>query len=162
MQAKDVIKLNLNSTKDMLNMYLSDLGDADILVHPVPAANNIAWQLGHLINAEAMFGKLLPGAAHPQLPASFKDQYGGKVAKEPPGGYLKKAEYLDLFNKLRAATIAAVDKLSEADLDKPTSGEMAKWAPTLGALLSLTASHVLMHAGQFTVVRRALKKPVLM
>ena len=25
MQAKDVLKLNLNSTKDMLNMYLSDL-----------------------------------------------------------------------------------------------------------------------------------------
>ena len=136
--------------------------DADLLVHPVPAANNIAWQLGHLINGEVMLGSLVPGQRIREPPASFKDQYGGKVAKEPPGGYLKKAEYLDWFNQVRAVTIAAVDRLSEADLDKPTKGEMAQWAPTLAALLALVGSHVLMHAGQFIVVRRALHKPVLM
>ena len=41
------------------------------------------------------------------------------------------------------------------------TGDFAKWAPTIGALLLLTANHTLMHAGQFTVVRRALNKPVL-
>ena len=30
------------------------------------------------------------------------------------------------------------------------------------ALLVLTANHTLMHAGQFSVVRRALNKPVVM
>ena len=34
-------------------------------------------------------------------------------------------------------------------------------APTLGALLLLQSNHTLMHAGQFTVVRRKLGKPVL-
>ena len=48
-----------------------------------------------------------------------------------------------------------------ADLDKPTPGEMAKYAPTVGALFLLTSNHVMMHAGQFTVVRRKLGKPVL-
>ena len=38
---------------------------------------------------------------------------------------------------------------------------MAQMAPTLGALLLLNANHVMMHAGQFTVVRRKLGKPVL-
>ncbi len=147
---------------NMLNMYLSDLSDADLLLHSVPAANNIAWQLGHLINAEAMIGQQVPGVSYPQLPASFKDQYGGKVAKEPPGGFLKKAEYLELFNKVRGITIAAVERLSDADLDKPTAGEMAKFAPTLGALIGLVGTHVMMHAGQFIAVRRALNKPVLM
>ena len=50
------------------------------------------------------------------------------MAKEPPGGYLKKAEYLELFNKVRGITIAAVERLSDADLDKPTrrDGQIAR------------------------------------
>jgi len=31
----------------------------------------------------------------------------------------------------------------------------------VGALLLLHANHVLMHAGQFTVVRRKLNKPII-
>ena len=62
---------------------------------------------------------------------------------------------------MRAVTIAAVDKLSDTDFDTPTKGSMAKYAPTLGDLLVLTANHTLMHGGQFTVVRRALGKPVV-
>jgi uncharacterized damage-inducible protein DinB len=54
-----------------------------------------------------------------------------------------------------------VDKISDADLDKPVKNMMAKFAPTLGALLMLTATHTLMHGGQFTVVRRVLSKPVV-
>ena len=51
--------------------------------------------------------------------------------------------------------------MRDADLDTPTTGPMAQWAPTLGAILLLTANHALMHAGQFSVVRRKLGKPVL-
>ena len=63
MQARDAIKHCLKSTQDMLNMYLSDLSDQDITVRPVPTANNIAWQLGHLISAEFMLAPILPGAS---------------------------------------------------------------------------------------------------
>jgi hypothetical protein len=38
---------------------------------------------------------------------------------------------------------------------------MAKHAPTLGDIFLLLATHTMMHAGQFTVVRRKLGKPVL-
>jgi hypothetical protein len=146
----------------MVQQYLSDLTDDDLLVRPVPAANHIAWQLGHLIASEAMLGSHVPGAAYPELPAGLKAQMDGKTAKTPPpGGYMKKAQYLEWFNKVRGATIANVERLSDADLDKQTPGDFAKWAPTIGALLVLTANHTLMHAGQFTVVRRALNKPVL-
>jgi hypothetical protein len=162
MKATDAIKNTLVSTQQMLQQYLSDFSDDDLLVRPVPAANHTAWQLGHLIASEAMLGSMLPGATYPELPASLKAQADGKSAKStPPGGYLKKAEYVDWFNKVRNATIAQVERMSDADLDKPTPGDWAAWAPNLGALLLLTANHTLMHAGQFTVVRRALGKPVL-
>jgi hypothetical protein len=162
MNAKDAIKLSLKSTGDMLSQYLADFSDQDILVKPVPAANNAAWQVGHLIAVEAMLRDMLPGATYPELPAGLMAYADGKTSKTtPPGGYLKKAEYVDWFSKVRSATLANVDRLSDADLDKPTPGDFAAWAPTLGALLVLTANHTLMHAGQFSVVRRALNKPVL-
>jgi hypothetical protein len=163
MNATDAIRTMLQSTHSMLNSYVSDLSDADLLVRPVPNANHIAWQLGHLISAEvSMLGPHLPGVAAVQLPAGFKEQHDKAIAAiDPPKGFLAKAQYLSLFNQVREATIAALNKLSDADLDKPTSGQMAKFAPTLGALLVLQSNHVLMHGGQFTVLRRKLGKPVL-
>jgi hypothetical protein len=163
MQAKDVVKLALTTTQDNLQMYLGDLSDADLTVRPVPSANNIAWQLAHLIVAEKFLVEgVLPGATYPELPvaiATLGQERTGKV--DPPEGYLPKVQYLEWFSKVRSITLAAVDKLSDSDLDKPNTNSMAKFAPTLGALLVLTANHTLMHAGQFTVTRRALNKPVV-
>ena len=163
MQAKDVVKSALNSTQNMLEMYLSDLSDADLLVRPVPGANHIAWQLGHLINSERMLTTSnIPGSAYPELPAGWGDQHSKNTASmDPPKGFATKAQYLSLFNKTREATLAALGKLSDTDLDKPTTGQIAKHVPTLGALFLMHSTHVMMHAGQFTVVRRKLGKPVL-
>jgi hypothetical protein len=163
MQSKDVAKLALSSTMDNLKMYLGDLSDKDITVRPVPGANNIAWQLAHLITAEKfLLQGELPGVQYPEIPAaiaSLGSENTGKV--EPPEGYLPKERYFDMLSKMRAATIAAVENLKDADFDKPVTNSMAKYAPTLGALLIMTATHTLMHGGQFTVVRRALNKPVV-
>jgi hypothetical protein len=162
MNAKDAIKTALTSTQNLMTWYLGDLSDADIQTRPVPGANHIAWQIGHVISAEVMMAGMLPGATYPELPPGFSQQHGNDTAAiDPPKGFLTKAAYLDLFNKVRKATLANVDKVSDADLDKPTTGNMAKFAPTLGALLLLTSNHTLMHAGQFTVLRRKLGKPIL-
>lgn len=163
MRTKDAVKLALTTALDATNMFLGDLSDADIAVRPVPSANNIAWQLAHLATAECyLLGDQLPGAVYPKIPdaiANLGNERTGKV--DPPGGYLPKKAYLECLASLRAATVAAVDKLSDADFDKPVTNSMAKMAPTLGALLILTANHTLMHGGQFTVARRALGKPVV-
>jgi hypothetical protein len=162
MNAKEAIKIALTSTRDMVPMFLGDLSDADLLVRPVPNANHIAWQLGHLIASESGMGKQIPGARYPELPAGFAEQHNKeKAAQDPPRGFATKAVYLDLFGKVRGATLAALEKLSEADLDRRTEGPMAQYAPTVAALLVLNANHVMMHAGQFTVVRRKLGKPIL-
>jgi hypothetical protein len=164
MTGKDAIKLSLKTTQNLLNQYVSDLSDADLLVRPVPGANHIAWQLGHLIVAEVgLLGKQLPGASFPELPAGFREKHGKETASsDAPGGFAKKAEYIGLFNKLRDTTVAAVDKLTDADLDRPNTGNLAQFAPTLGALLLLQSNHTMMHVGQFTPLRRKLGKPVLM
>jgi hypothetical protein len=162
MTGRDAIRTALTSTQNILGWYLEDLSDADLLVRPVPNANHIAWQLGHLIVSERGMGQQVAGVRYPELPAGFAEQHDKKkAAEDPPRGFATKAQYLELFNKVRGATVEAVGKLSDADLDRPTEGNMARFAPTLGALLVLTANHVMMHAGQFSVVRRKLGKPVL-
>jgi hypothetical protein len=162
MNAKEAIRIALTSTQNMVPKFLNDLSDADILVRPVPNANHIAWQVGHVIASECRLGKQLPGAEYPELPAGFAEQHAKHMAgMDPPKNFGTKTQYLDLFNKVRQATLANLDRLSDADLDKPTTGDIAKMAPTLGAILLLTANHVLMHAGQFTVVRRKLGKPIV-
>ena len=128
----------------------------------VPEANHLAWQLGHLIVSETRLGAMLPGARYPELPAGFTDQYTKETSRlESTRGYLNKAGYLDLFNQVRKATLAAVSALAETDLDKPNGGPMAKVAPTLGHLVLLVSNHTLMHGGQAVVVRRKLGKPIL-
>lgn len=159
MNAKEVLKAALDQNHWVLTHYLSDLTDADLLVRPVPGANHAAWQLGHLITAECMFCQQF-GGTPPSLPAGFAELHGKEGANKDQG-FATKTEYLDLFKKARAATLAALETLTEADLDKPSTGNIAQVAPTLGKLLVLTAGHELMHAGQFTVLRRKLGKPVL-
>jgi len=161
MNGIQAVQTALKSTADLPGMYLSDLSDADLLVRPVPNANHIAWQLGHLIDSEChLTTEVLKGAKYPELPKRFQEQYTKEGSKKDTG-FLGKKDYLGLFAKTRQATVEAVGKLTEADLDKPTSGPMAQYAPTWGALLLLVSNHTLMHAGQFTAVRRKLGKPIV-
>jgi hypothetical protein len=160
MNTKEAIRKSIESSRNVTTMFLGDLSDADLLVRPVPGANHIAWQIGHLISSEAeMIGKHVPSAKYPELPAGFADKHGQKnTTSDNAADFATKAVYLDLFNKAGQATLAALEKIPDADLDKPTGWE---FAPTVGDIFLLVASHNLMHGGQFTVVRRKLGKPVL-
>jgi hypothetical protein len=72
MKGTEVIQAALKGAAGLVDWYLSDLSDADILVRPVPTANHIAWQLGHLISGEAYLVKQgIPDAQFPELPPGF-------------------------------------------------------------------------------------------
>lgn len=161
MNASEAINTALSSTQGILNWFLGDLSDADLLMRPTPESNHIAWQVGHLIFAEVHLLKdMLPGVQYPELPAGFAEQHNKEAAAKAEG-FLPKERYLELFNQTREATKAAVKNLTDADFDRPNTGTLASFAPTLGALLLLQSNHTLMHGGQFSVVRRKLNKPVL-
>ena len=161
MTTKDAMKFALQSNGSVLVSTLADLSDADILVSPVPSANHIAWQMGHLIQAEVeFFLPKLTSVAPPVLPAGFAQQHSKENAGNPSNaGYLTKDEYLALYNAARKATFAALEAIPEADFEKDSG--IGAYAPTLGTVFILIATHDMMHAGQFSVVRRALGKPVL-
>jgi DinB family protein len=161
MNAKDAIRYSLNSNAHILKTYLSDLSDSDLLTRPAPNANHPAWQLGHLIAAEVSLVASM-GCKTAPLPPGFAEKYTKQTAgNDSPSAFLKKQEYIDLFDKVRAGTQAALEVMPDADLDKPTIGNLKDFAPTNGAMFLLVANHVTMHAGQFVPLRRQLGKPVL-
>ena len=163
MHAKDAILSTYAMSERVVDRYLEDLSDADILVRPVPGQNHIAWQLGHLILSErGMLEGVKPGSS-PALPAGFEEAHGRDEAStrsDDAARFLSKSRYQELMKAQRDATKAALAAASEADLDAPGPERMRQMAPTAGAVYLLVGTHVLMHVGQFVGVRRALKKPV--
>jgi hypothetical protein len=161
MTAKDAIRNTLDFCRHVTVEYLNDFTDADLLIRPVPAANHTAWQLGHLIASEHEMVAAL-GHKMPDLPAGFAAKYTAETAKsDQPGDFANKQHYLELLEKMRAGTLAALNATPDADLDKPAPESMRVFAPTVAAVFLITGTHELMHAGQLATVRRKLAKPVL-
>jgi uncharacterized damage-inducible protein DinB len=159
MNAKDAIKVGIDMGKFISLGYLEDLTDQELLHRPAKGANHINWQLGHLIASEhEMTEKVAPGST-PPLPAGFAEKYTKDTAgSDDAAKFLKKAELLKVFEEQRAASLKALDKLSDADLDKPTGVE---YAPNVATMFSMHGTHWVMHAGQWAVVRRQLgRKPL--
>src|SRR5262245_32980465 len=149
MNAKDVIKYDMDMSMNVIKTYLSDLSDADLMQRPAKGANHLAWQLGHLIHSEAdLLNGACPGAAA-ELPAGFASAHSKEsIGIDDKSKFLTKQQYLDLLDKHRAASKAALDKISDADMDKASPESMRSFCPTVGTIFALIGGHILMHSGQ--------------
>jgi hypothetical protein len=152
MDARQAIQLSIDMGKMISMGYLSDLTDDEMMKRPCAGCNHIKWQIGHLISSEqSMIEGLFPGSM-PQLPPGFAEKYSKEAAQsDNPSDFHTKAELLATFEAVRAGTLAALAKMNDADLDAPTG---VHYAPTKAAMFELQASHWLMHAGQWAVIRR--------
>jgi hypothetical protein len=162
MNAREAIRSSIEMANMIGSGYLEDLSDADLMVRPVPGANHIAWQLGHLIaSSQGMVDTAFPGTM-PPLPAGFQEKHTPETsASDDPGAFHSKAEYVKLMNAQREAALNKLASLSDADLDRPAPEEYQAYIKTLGDLFGIQGSHLLMHAGQWAVVRRKLgRKPL--
>ena len=162
MNTQEAIGTTLQTSSMILSSYLGDLSDADLLTRPTEGCNHLAWQLGHLISSEcSLLEMVCPGAAA-ELPEGFAEKHSKEtIGLDDPAKFCTKQEYLDLFDKVHAATLAALGKMSDDDLDQPGPEHFAEMFPTVGHLFVLIATHGMMHAGQIVPVRRKLGKPVV-
>ena len=160
MGPKDVIKQTLDMSDFIFHKYVDDLSDADLRLRPIEGMHPIALQLGHLIVAEQMFNDMIKPGSAPALPDGFKEAHDLKNKELSDSGFVSKDKYLELLATQRAATKAFLDAVPESDLDDTRDGKLPPFAPTVGALLTMTGIHSLNHSGQFVAVRRMLKKPI--
>jgi uncharacterized damage-inducible protein DinB len=102
------------------------------------------------------------GHQPPALPPGFAEAHGKEAAgSDDPAAFRSKAEYLALAERMKSASLAAIDATPEAALDDPAPEAMRAITPRVADLLSLVGSHWLMHAGQFVPIRRKLGKPAI-
>ena len=162
MNAKDAIRSSANLSTMVVKTYISDLDDADLLRRPCQGCNHLAWQLGHLISSEVQLLEMVAPGQGTQLPAGFADAHSKEAChSDEPAGFHGRQTYAELFDKVRAASLAALDAYAQSDLDKPAPEDFREICPTMGDMFLMIATHPLMHAGQFVIVRRQQGKPIL-
>ncbi|MCE9547614.1 MAG: DinB family protein, partial [Planctomycetia bacterium] len=122
-----------------------------------PGANHIAWQIGHIINSEHNLVNMVCPGAMPPLPEGFEARYSKETAtSDDASKFDTKETFLKLMSEQRAGAVAALAKLSDADLDKQSPEAIRQYCPTVGATFALLGSHWIMHTGQWVIVRRQL------
>src|SRR5262245_60077800 len=120
MNANDAIRAASQVSSIVLKTYIADLSDADLFERPGPGCNHLAWQLGHLISSEgALLDMVQPGTSI-KLPEGFAAKHSKEtIGVDDPKKFYTKQEYLDLIDKVQTATFAALENVSDSDLDKP-------------------------------------------
>jgi len=159
---KELLEHNLTFGEVVYNTQIGDLTDAELLVRQSPTANHAAWQLGHLIASERAFMEALRPGVSPELPPGFEDLHSrDRAGNSSTEGFLTRQQYIDLHNAQRAATLAVLQSLSDADLAAEGPEKFRRMAPTVAKLYLLAAAHQTWHIGQITALRRHLNKPVV-
>lgn len=164
MNAIDFIKASLNSSNGWIMGLAMDIEDAP-LTRPTPnGGNHPLWCLGHLAFSEAsMISSLCQGEPNPLAEWEGIFQMGTDVSDDA-SLYPTIDVVLGKLEEARAATLAYLDTLTDADLDKPShaEGEMKAWFGTIGQCLSSIPIHFTFHGGQIADARRAAGRGVLM
>ena len=162
MSIAEHIKAELQLPTFVVQGYIQDLTDEDLLRRPVENANHIAWQLGHLIAAEHDLNNMVRPDSMPALPDGFADKHNKETASsDDPAAFCTKEEYLTCMAEQRAGTIALLDTLSDEDLQKPSPEKLQQFGGTVGAVIAGQSAHWMMHAGQWVIVRRQLGKEAM-
>jgi len=156
------IKESLTLPTSVVQGYLADLTDEDLMRRPVPNANHIAWQLGHLIVAEHNLNNMVCPDSMPALPEGFAEKHDKETAdSDNASDFCTKDEYLKAAAEQRAGTLALLDTLGDEELLKPGPDGLKQFGATVGAVIGGQVTHWMMHAGQWVIVRRQLDKKAL-
>lgn len=162
MQTKEAILAATRLSNVVVQGYLNDLDDADLMQRPGEGCNHVAWQLGHLIVGESeLLNSICPGKAA-ELPDGFAETHSkDNVSNDNASDFSTKAEYLDLLAKAQQASADALGELPDEALDNDSPEFLRDFCPTVGEVFLLIATHPLMHVGQWVPIRRKLGKPVV-
>ncbi len=105
---------------------------------------------------------MVPHSKPFELPSGFKEAHAkDNAASDDAAQFSSIREYLDLYKQVRDNTLATLEATSDDELNAPGPEAFRAVFPRVLDLYNLVATHPLMHAGQFVVVRRQLGKPIL-
>ena len=164
MNAVDFIKMSLGMSQGWILGLAEDIKD-EPLTQPTPkGGNHPLWCLGHLIYSEGnLVAALCQGQENPN--AAWEELFGqGSTPTTDASDYPTMEELFAKFEEIRASTMAYLETITDADLEKPShaEGEMKDWFGTVGQCLAAVPVHFAFHGGQIADARRAAGRSVMM
>ncbi|MDG1875260.1 MAG: DinB family protein [Mariniblastus sp.] len=162
MDTKTAIRITLETANMISTSYLGDLSNEEMMHRPTLGCNHIKWQMGHLIASEtSMINSCMPGVM-PELPDGFEAKYSKETAtSDDAAAFDSKETLMQLYEKQRAGTLAALESIPVEDLNKESPESIRSYAPTIGTAFLMQETHWMMHAGQWAVIRRQLGRDPL-
>ena len=157
MQSIELIRDNLTKSRDRVLTRVEEMREHAV-VFPTPNGGcHTLWTLGHLAYIETLvIRSFMLGEAHPL--AAWEETFDGSETSAEIGRFPPFDDVLATCREVRAATIALLDSLSEADLDTTSANVPDGFMDTFGTYrqcLQYVADHWYMHRGQLADARRS-------
>lgn len=161
MTGNDMLVTAYQAAGKLMHMMVDDLTPPEFSAQPIPGGNSVAWIMGHLANTLAGTAKRLGATDGPTLPTELAGKFTTtRRMADTQTDLGTPAELISLFDAGLTAVIGVLPNLTADQLSQPPRGR-APFSTTEGAAIQFGASHIILHAGQISLIRRALGKPPL-
>lgn len=157
MDSRDLVRDNLQRSTERVLARIEEMRD-HCLVPPTPrGGGHTFWVIGHLAYVEGLVVRqFMLGEANPL--ADWEERFDGPDVAEDADRYPAFDRVLARCREMRAETLALLDSLTEADLDRASANAPRGHEQTFGTFrlcLQYVADHWYMHRGQLADSRRA-------
>ena len=135
---------------------LEDIPEDKLLHQLTPGGNHAVWVIGHLTVTDDDFLAKVAGR-EAKCSEAWHNLFGtGSKPTDNPGDYPPISDLRQHLNLRRRELVGWFKSVDEAKLASPLPEELGTIAKTYGASMSTLAVHEGLHAGQLTMIRRAL------
>ena len=164
MNTIDYIRQEMAMSKGWISGLIADIKDAPLTLPTPLGGNHPLWIVGHLAYSESnLLNCYILNKKNPL--EKYKDTLGiGTRPVNDASAYPPIEELIEKFEFARADTLAYLDTITEADLDKPSYApeDRKEFFGTIGQCLAVMTTHLAFHGGELADARRAAGRDVLM
>jgi uncharacterized damage-inducible protein DinB len=162
MRLADRLTRQLKQSREFCEKLFEAFKSPEDWTHQIaPGTNHALWFAGHMATADNFFISSIDPSKKRELDDWSKYFGMGSKPTSDPDAYPPVAEVLDVMRERRAVLLEILGVMADADLLRPTEGDMASFCPDYASIFEMAVWHEGLHAGQITMVRRALgHKPV--
>lgn len=163
MSQKEGLQRQLGRVRQMTDRLLADFTRPEQWVHQVhPNCNHALWFVGHMATTDNFLLSMV-ALDLARLPEGFQAQFGvGSHPTNDPADYPSPEEVVAVMRERRQTLLGVLESFSDDDLARSTPAGAPDFLPDFGSVFELAVWHEGLHAGQLTVVRRALGFPPVM
>jgi hypothetical protein len=156
----DTIAHALSSSQMLLQRYTEDFTPEEYLKRVTPDSNCAAWIIGHLTLTDRRALGALGATDLPALPQGYEQRFGRTENAPQASDFGDVKILMPLFHQHRQRLIETVHRATAEQLEKPVQTPRPMFK-TAGEMAHFMALHAATHAGQITMIRRALGRPIM-